>query len=840
MKKFTLPLIQDSLTLTGLIMILISMAVFVFTGQTTNHSTEGAFFINYLISGAYLLLMFIRSLSVKPSGVSKRKLDHTALLLILWFISAFALNREMNVFDSSVPWLSVWLVLSSVSLILAVLFPEAPAHIKHIIFFLLGTALLLFVYYAIYLLPLYAISVVGIIAIGISLHTYVPLCLALATLTIIRRAAEQSKAFLYTSIAGFILPILICICFLLQWNRTNRKINLVLNQSALNEVKLPAWVAVSQHIEKSVFSERIFKTGLVYHEVKPNGNFFWGSMPSRSFDQPKAHDPLIVIATLLFSKPNLDEKEQIKILKSMYDSRHQAQERLWSGDNLETVSVISNVKLFPEYRIAYTEKMLTIKNNAAWEWNQQEAIYTFHLSQGSVVTSLSLWINGKEEKSRLTTKTKADSAYHQVVGVEMHDPSVVHWQEGNTISVRVFPCDTKENRRFKVGITSPLRKDGNRLFYENAFFEGPDTTKALETLQLSFSEKPSGLEVPDAFKESSFGLYHTDRTYEPGWEISCLAPPLSSTTFSFADTTYQVKNYEPQYEKFTPEGVYMDVNSAWSKEEFMQVWGRLKAKPVYVYNDKLMRLTNANVQEVYELMSKLNFSLFPLFEVQDSGKAIIISKSTDTGPNLNDLEESQFSGSLTAYLKEPKHIRFYNIGHQLSPYLKALKELRVFTFAQGDQHDLFDLLDKHQFVRNQENDSTVVIGDAGMVIQKAKGVISSGQAPDHILRLFAYNDLMKKVGAVYFNSSLVQPDILAEADRAYIVSPVSSLLVLETLKDYERFGIDESKNSLKNASMKSSGSVPEPHEWLLIILALSIAAYLVVKSKTSPSKVVKC
>ena len=48
-------------------------------------------------------------------------------------------------------------------------------------------------------------------------------------------------------------------------------------------------------------------------------------------------------------------------------------------------------------------------------------------------------------------------------------------------------------------------------------------------------------------------------------------------------------------------------------------------------------------------------------------------------------------------------------------------------------------------------------------------------------------------------------------------------LAVETIKDYERFNIDENKNSLKNASTQSAGAVPEPHEWaLIIILALTM------------------
>jgi XrtN system VIT domain protein len=90
---------------------------------------------------------------------------------------------------------------------------------------------------------------------------------------------------------------------------------------------------------------------------------------------------------------------------------------------------------------------------------------------------------------------------------------------------------------------------------------------------------------------------------------------------------------------------------------------------------------------------------------------------------------------------------------------------------------------------------------------------------------------MKKVGADYFRHDYVQPQTIAEAEQGYIVSPVSSMIVLETAKDYERFGIDENKNSLKNASMKSSGAVPEPQEWMLIILAACIVGSFIYKRK---------
>lgn len=61
-----------------------------------------------------------------------------------------------------------------------------------------------------------------------------------------------------------------------------------------------------------------------------------------------------------------------------------------------------------------------------------------------------------------------------------------------------------------------------------------------------------------------------------------------------------------------------------------------------------------------------------------------------------------------------------------------------------------------------------------------------------------------------------------EAAEAYVVTPVSSLVVLESQKDYDRFDIRDETNSLKNASLGSKGSVPEPHEWALMIVVFLV------------------
>jgi XrtN system VIT domain protein len=116
-----------------------------------------------------------------------------------------------------------------------------------------------------------------------------------------------------------------------------------------------------------------------------------------------------------------------------------------------------------------------------------------------------------------------------------------------------------------------------------------------------------------------------------------------------------------------------------------------------------------------------------------------------------------------------------------------------------------------------------------MTISRHEGTIT-GKAPDHLQRLFSYNDIMRKTGSRYFAQDYITDELIGEAEKSFVVSPVSSLIVLETQDDYERFGIENNMNSLKNASMKSSGAVPEPHEWMLIIFAAGSMLYLVYRS----------
>ncbi len=74
--------------------------------------------------------------------------------------------------------------------------------------------------------------------------------------------------------------------------------------------------------------------------------------------------------------------------------------------------------------------------------------------------------------------------------------------------------------------------------------------------------------------------------------------------------------------------------------------------------------------------------------------------------------------------------------------------------------------------------------------RRSETSVMEDNAPDHLARLFAYNDIMRKVGdQFYAEEDFVNDDLVKEATAAYVVSPVSSLVVLETKRTTNDLGL---------------------------------------------------
>jgi XrtN system VIT domain protein len=200
-------------------------------------------------------------------------------------------------------------------------------------------------------------------------------------------------------------------------------------------------------------------------------------------------------------------------------------------------------------------------------------------------------------------------------------------------------------------------------------------------------------------------------------------------------------------------------------------------------------------------------------------------------PNSSDLAGSPFAKDMAKKLPNMPQIRTFVIGS--TTYLNALQQLRVTLSDKGDVDKLAKILNQKIFVKNLESASELAIAPSNLLISEENGGGKiGGDAPDHVFRLFAYNKVLTTVGRNFYRkptedvpdslATTAQLDLrqaLALAEKAHIVTPISSLIVLETQADYDRFNIRKSKNALGNATLKNAGAAPEPHEWVLIILA---------------------
>ncbi|HMG91275.1 MAG TPA: XrtN system VIT domain-containing protein [Chryseolinea sp.] len=831
--------ILDQNMILGYGLLLVSIGLF-WTGEFSIESGEGKTFTLFVAHYVLAIVYAIYLLSVGMYGIrkswKKENISVTVILLNLFLVSAFALNREMTVFEKSVEWLCVYITVASVTLLSFHYYKFIPVWINKFQHFFLGSGIVLFIYQALFVAKMYGVGTVGIIFFGIGAHAFVPITLIVASLSIIKY--YNGRLQYRWLVAGLAITVLFASAFVKEWSKRASEIERLSNQSVLKpDSQLPAWIRVGQWIPVDWITHKLLRSDLVYTTSKPDGGS-WFEMPRRSsWAEARKHDPLVFISSH-FSKSNLPEEDRIKIIQAISGSRHDAQERLWEGDNLLTSYIVSDIELFPDLRIAYTEKYLNVSNANYRRWwgNSQEAIYTFQLPEGSVVTSLSLWIDGKEEKGILTSKQKAQQAYETIVGREARDPSMIHWQEGNTVSVRVFPCTPDEERKFKIGITSPLVEEDGKILYKNITFQGPNATNAHETIRLSLAGSSNGVEMPSGFSRDETGDFIHEGTYNEEMRFEVESTPLKSDNrFVFLGSQYTLTEYEPTYVPFVATDIYLDLNNSWLHREIEFFRSVKNQRNVFISTDNgFVRLTDEN-WDLIDNIKNNNFSVFPFHQINDTANALVVTKGKRLSPYLQDIKESSFGTALRDFFSSANKVHVYNLGNDVPMYIRSLREFRAFEFGSGTLEGIASLLTSNKFPQVAEDDNTVVLHDSQMKISRSNAVVEQSNAPDHLARLFAYNNIMRKVGSTYFTKDYINDELVTEASMAYVVSPVSSLVVLESAEDYERFDIKDNNLSLHNAARRHSGAVPEPHEWALIgLFGLFVVFVIVRKAKFFP------
>jgi XrtN system VIT domain protein len=255
----------------------VSFALF-WTSEFAVDSGEDSWLALFITHYALAIIYSVYLISAGKYGIrkcwKKENISETIVLLNLFFVSAFALNRVINVFEDSVNWLCGYVGMASLTLLSFHFYNVLPKWANKLQHLFLGTALLLFIYQALFVSPFYVVGTVGIIILGVGAHIFVPLTLVIASTILVK--FNEGKRWYRWLVAGMIVPILFTAAFVKEWSKRSDTIEKLSNQSVLKQdALLPAWIRIGQWIKVDWITHRLLRYDLVYTTQKrTRGDWF--------------------------------------------------------------------------------------------------------------------------------------------------------------------------------------------------------------------------------------------------------------------------------------------------------------------------------------------------------------------------------------------------------------------------------------------------------------------------------------------------------------------------------------------------------------------------------------
>jgi len=756
---------------------------------------------------------------------------------------SFALDPLLNfhVFPKYSILTIVVLCIVFVSLFISLFYKYLPAVILSILSNIMVIGVFVCIPFIVYLIVPMLISWV-LIPFLIGLLTYSPV-IALASFIlsnyrIIKLLSKENKLlFKITIITNSIIVALIftiTALYFIQFKNNNESVKTITGFSP-NKIydKLPSWIKLGQNIPNNFISETWLKNGY-------DKNISFGFRQNNQFEE---FDILSYFPSTFFPN-NIDFSDREKLLNLLFNEKHVGIERLWDGNNLETKSVEQTVQIYPENHIAYTEAVFKIVNNN--KNTTEEAIYTISLPKDSVATKLSLWIDGKEEPGILTLKSKAKEAYNDVVGVQMRDPSILEWIDGNRLRLKVFPVAYNNPRTVKIGFITPLFLQNGKLVYQNMVIEGQNFSDCkfegnLSLFTLNKEMKLKGENISFTEKISSdneFRQFSSKGKFTNGWSLT-LDNIEPKGVFSYYDELYSITDVKKKSLNYFPENIYVLLDNSMSKEKWkVLIAGVLKnknekSKVILVNEDFFSSVKPDKINKYIDQIKLTNFHLFPFYRVNILEKNLIITNYENISVNYLETKESEFYKDLELFFTKNKNqIYVASLSSEVSKYFKSFEELQRITVVSDSESSLFDIL-KTGRINVPELENTVFFKGSAFSITKSKIENSKTvKGNDLIPRLYYYKNLMNLLGQRYFDRDSDQKDLLLYANDAMIVTPVSSFVVLEKQSDYDKHDIKKIKSKFDTTNVKDNkeegnklGLVPEPHEWALIIILIFSLAF---------------
>lgn len=486
--------------------------------------------------------------------------------------------------------------------------------------------------------------------------------------------------------------------------------------------------------------------------------------------------------------------------------------------------------------LGYLEWTLVFKNDKTW---QQEAVAQIQLPPDSVVSRLTLWINGEEREAAFAKSAKVIEAYNTVTA-KRRDPALVTVAGKDRISLKCFPVPPGGEMKVRLGITAPLiLENGANSLLPMPYFQDRNFSVPTDHAVWFESKKPLEIANPDFIQEQRENVFAV-RGNVKNDELVNIGSPVRAAKSADMKTAWTKDKNNPQTiirqeitesKKPKAERIVFVVDASVSMRDFQTEIA------------EALKILAPETETVLVLTGGNGFNLeyaAPKFFVGNSSKiAQIISEATFDGgadgvPAIETAWELAQAkpNSVVVWIHAPQSIELSPPQNLSQLWMRRPDSAPVYSLQIKNGKDAVErVLNDSNLVNtvprfgSLKEDLTRLLAE----INKQKPTFEAVRASEnsanfkpsatdketsqHLVRLWA-NDEVKRLLKAGENDKAIELAV-----KNQLVTSVSGAVVLENQQQYDQFG-------LRPVDANSVPTIPEPEEYLLFGVVLAIFVWL--------------
>ncbi|MCC6793733.1 MAG: hypothetical protein IT366_01340 [Candidatus Hydrogenedentes bacterium] len=484
--------------------------------------------------------------------------------------------------------------------------------------------------------------------------------------------------------------------------------------------------------------------------------------------------------------------------------------------------------------LAYMEWTIEFNNASG---RQREARAQIDLPHGAVASRLTLWINGEEREAAFGGRDQVRQAYQSVAVVQRRDPALLNVCGPDKVLLQCFPINAHSTMKLKIGVTAPIVERDGKSYLRLPYISERNFTVPPEFSHGVWVECDAGVEASSKslqWEEPAPGrialrgaLAENDLQRVDAGTINVSASYTSDDIFlgtlgtQSATMTRQLPNAGSKHPIcFVVDGSasMRDTNIPWesilsSVPDDVDVNAVLAGSKVETYEDK----SSAPSTTLGEWLASREYvggcdqvpALVHACDIAGSGGTVIWVH----GPLPVELSSVE---PLRQWERRRGGASVKILSIEAVPGPNRLLE-QCSDLAIIERVPIFESLEEtiSQVVKIRSPES--VSAKFAMGVSDAAVQTAIEPPASHLVRLAVNDAVMRAVQSHQSN----EIDALRQvAIEARLVTPLSGAVVLETMEQYARHGLDPTKNE------EAIPGVPEPHEWALIVVVCIVLAWV--------------